>query len=227
MEVYQTQEIRKAEIDGDAKIRAAERTREATVQMAEATRQKLQIEGDGQAKNTMLTGTAQADVQRLKMTAEADGKKAGLLADAEGQKATLLAEAEGTKAKLLAEAEGQLAIAKAQEYQQNKAIEIMRLEVQQSVATAYASALQNAKVEYIGSGAPEKFMDLFTPGGGMNVGGALKALSATSPDVLSTLKDLVSSEEGIEQVIKSGMLPDLMNKLTPDQKVAIIKALGN
>lgn len=215
MDVYRTEQIQTAEIDGDAKIKAAEREgdakikaaerqREATIQVAEGTKAKSVLEGEGASQNTLLVGTANANVKQLQMEADAAGKKAGLLADAEGTRAKGTAEAAVIEAKLKSEAAGQLELAKAQEYQQNNAIEILRLEVQQKVATAYATALQNAKVEYIGSGAPEKFLDLFTPAGGLNIGGALKGFDTSSPGGISGLLDTVKT------ALSSGDIDELM-----------------
>jgi flotillin len=246
MEVYQTQEIRKAEINGNAGIIVADKQREATIQVAEGSRKKAILEGEGQAQNTLLIGTAKADVtqktmvagaegNKAEMLAKAEGNKAQLLAEAEGTKANLLAKAEGTKAQLMAEADGQLAIAKAQEYQQNKAIEVLRLEVTQAVATVYGTALQNADVKYIGSGAPKDFMDLFTPGGGMNIGGSLDALGSAAPsgllqNILSEVRKVTGSAPDITttDLGKDGTADALIKmyqNLTPDQRNAIIDNL--
>ena len=171
MKVYSIKQIKKAEIDADAAVKKADGEKRATVELATGHRDKMKLEGEGNAKKIEFEGSANANVTKI----------------------TMLAEAEGTKAKLVAEADGMLAKAKAQEYQQEKAKIIRMIEKDERVGLALAEALKSANIEYIGSGKPENFIDLFTVNGGLNVGGMLKALETTDPDLADKVVTAIGS----------------------------------
>ena len=170
MKVYNIKQVKKAEIDAEAAVKKADGEKRATIERATGQREYLKLEGEGTAKKIELEGNAEANVTRV----------------------TMLAEAEGTKAKLVAEADGMMAKAKAQEYQQEKAKVIRMIEKDERIGLALAEALQKANIEYIGSGNPKNFMDLFSVTGGLNVGGMLKAIEATDPDLADKVVSAMS-----------------------------------
>jgi len=198
MKVYNIKQVKKAEIDAEAAVKKADGEKRATIELATGQREFLKLEGEGTAKKIELEGNAEANVTRV----------------------TMLAEAEGTKAKLVAEADGMMAKAKAQEYQQENAKVIRTIEKDERVGLALAEALQKANIEYIGSGNPKNFMDLFSVNGGLNVGGMLKAIEATDPDlddkVITAIGDFMTDESddknvpAIKKSINARQIPDLL-----------------
>jgi len=182
MNVYRIKEVQKAEIDAEAAVRRAEGEKRAMVETATGNRERLALEGEGEAKKIEFEGKAKANVTEITMVAEANGNKA-----------KLIAAAEGTKAQLFAEADGMMEKAKAQEYQQTNAQAIRMIEKDERVGLALAEALKAADVQYIGSGNPENFLDLFTVKGGLGIGGMLKALNAAEPDATEKIASLIKS----------------------------------
>lgn len=182
MNVYRIKEVQKAEIDAEAAVRRAEGEKRAMVETATGNRERLALEGEGEAKKIEFEGKAKANVTEITMVAEANGNKA-----------KLIAAAEGTKAQLFAEADGMMEKAKAQEYQQTNAQAIRMIEKDERIGLALAEALKAADVQYIGSGNPENFLDLFTVKGGLGIGGMLKALNAAEPDATEKIASLIKS----------------------------------
>jgi regulator of protease activity HflC (stomatin/prohibitin superfamily) len=172
MEVKRTADVTTAEIEALAKIKKSEGDRTAMATLAEGQRQKFTLEAEGQKQKLSLEGQGQGEATRAVGIAQAEANKAVGLANAEVVKQTKFAEADGLSR-----------LADAQAKQQSLAIQIRQLEVSQIVGVEVAHALQNAKLEYIGSGPAKDFFELFTPGGGLNLGGmfgaGLRAVQAT------------------------------------------------
>lgn len=223
----------------EMKMRVAEQQQLATVKEMEVYQtqeiRKAEIDGDAAIKvaerqKQATVELANATKQKLQLEGEGQAKNKELVGTAE---------AVVVQKKLEADAAGQLAIAKAQEYQQNNAIEVLRLEVNQAVAKAYATALQNAKVEYIGSGHPRDFLDLFTPEGGMSVGGALKTLQRTAPEanIVTLFADAIKTSLGTNTPPEltteklggpswdADALIKMYESMTPEQKTQIVQNL--
>lgn len=222
----QAAETRKIEADeaiekrNQAKDQAVALARqEAVTKQLEVERTEKETRADIGANVAMKTadGERRATIQ----TAEGEREKAVLEGKGVSEKTKLvgLAEADVVKAKKVAEAEGLSAIADAQKKQQENAIEIQRIEMEKAVYTAYAGALGQADVRYIGSGDPKAFLDLFTPGGGLKVGGGLGGLIAglenTSPGTLSKLSEALE-KQGLKEILNNPAVEEFLRGLSTE-----------
>jgi len=175
--------------DQDKKMRVAEQERLAAEKEMEVynVREVRRAEIDAQASVRKAEGEKRAIIER------ANGERENLTLVGEGNAKKIEyegnAEANIIRVKKIANADGMMAEAKAQEYQQNKAIEIKKLEVFLAAAMEYAKALQSANVKFFGTGDTKSFIDMFSPQGGINVGGMLTALKETDEDTYNGIKN--------------------------------------
>lgn len=231
-EAENRQEAETRKIEADEAIEKRNQAKDQAVALArqEAVTKQLEVErteketrADIGANVAMKTADGQrratiqiADGNREKMVLEGKG-------DSEKTKLVGLAEADIIKAKRVAEAEGLSAIADAQKKQQEDAIEIQQIELGKAVYTAYAEALSKADIRFIGSGDPKSFLELFTPGGGLKIGGSLggvvEGLENTSPETLAKVSDLLD-KTGIKDLLNSPAVTDLLKGLSSETKTS-------
>jgi flotillin len=234
----QLAETRKIEADEQIAIRQQTKNMTVAMKQQEATVKELEVERIKQETNANIAANASiktAEGVRQAAIINAEGSKQALALEGEGQaakeQAVGLAQAAVIKAKKVAEAEGLSALADAQKKQQESAKEIRLIEKDQVVGLAVAEALKNAKIEYIGSGKPEDFMDLFSVGGGMSAGAslgtAMKMIQKSDPDLHNKILEVIGSlkgEKGKTQIASNPL--DTLDNITPENIDAILSMIG-
>jgi len=224
-------EKRKIEADEKIAVRAQQRDKEVAMQEQEAVIKRLEVERVQKVTSANIEADAsikKAEGVRQSQIITSEGARQAAILEGEGQsaknKAVGIAEADVIKAKKVAEAEGLSALADAQKKQQDTAKEIRMIEKDQVVGLALAKALETAKIEYIGSGAPKDFMDLFSVGGGMSTGASigtmLGMIKKTDPDLHNSVIKAIEGISGKERSTNSGfsfddITGDSITKLLP------------
>lgn len=197
-------EKRKIEADEQIAMRAQQRDKEVAIKKQEAVIKRLEVDRVEQVTTANIEADAsikKAEGVRQSQIITSEGTKQALILQGEGEsaknKAVGIAEADVIKAKKVAEAEGLSALADAQKKQQDTAKEIRMIEKDQAVGLALADALKAAKIEYIGSGAPKDFMDLFSVNGGMSTGASIGTMlgmvKKTDPELHASIVDAIGS----------------------------------
>lgn len=195
--------------------------KEAVLKQLEVERTEMETRADIEANVAMkrADGERRATIQ----TAEGNREKAVLEGQGEAEQKKLVgtAEADVIRAQKVAEAEGLSRIADAQKKQQENAKEIRLIERDEAVYKAYAEALAQADVRFIGSGDPKGFLDLFTPGGGLKIGGSLGGVVAglqnTSPETAAKVADLLE-EPWLKDLLTNPGVGDLLKGLAGEGK---------
>ena len=241
-------EAENRELAETRKIQANEQIsiRQQTMDMTVATKQQEAVEKKLAVERTQKETSANIDANASIKTAEgvkqsaiikAEGAKQALTLEGEGEasknKSIGLAAADVVKATKVAEAEGLSALADAQKKQQESAKEIRLIEKEQIVGLAIADAMKNAKIEFIGTGSPEKFMDIFTVGGGMSTGAslgtAMKMIKKTDPDLHNKFLEAIGNISGGEKSSPSAdkeTPSDPLDNIKPENVEALLALLS-
>jgi flotillin len=200
----QASETRKIEADEIIARREQEKIQNVAVDQTAASEKQMEVK----RVNTVRMAEIEADAAVKKADGEkranieiAEGKKLQLELEGQGKAAQTLAvgkaEADVIQAKKLAEAEGLSKFADAQKKQQEFAQMIRVIEKDEKIGLALADALGKAEIKYFGSGAPKSFMELFTPGGGLSLGGSigtgLEVLKSTNPEGYSSIMGMIET----------------------------------
>jgi len=197
LEVQRTNDVGKAQIGASARVAAAEGEKNALILSYEAQKQQKVLDGEGQAYAVKVQGLAEGEAIKAKLEGQAG--------EAEAIRQKGLADGDAIRARKLAEAEGLSKIADAQKKQQEYATRIRIIEMQETLGKAYAAALGQAKVKAILTGEPKSLLDLFTPGGGVNIGGMISSMKETDPEAFgSLLKSVGLTADDVKKFIGAG-----------------------
>lgn len=173
MMVLSVNVIRQAEIGKQQAEIVAEQNRNVAVVQAEQQKQVATVQAEGEKSATQT---------------RAEGMLFASLKDADGITAKGIAEGAADTARLVAPVDAQIKlaekIAELTSYQKYL-IDNRKIEAEQAVGTAMASAFAKADIKIVGggggnlTGAAKGIMGLFTPDGGLNISGMLTAIAST------------------------------------------------
>lgn len=187
MAVLRVEQTRKAEIDKEVQIVKAQQQKETVLIDAEAKKRSAITLAEAQKEQTTLVSEGQLEAKKR---------------ESEGITLEGTARANAEKAMQLAPVEAQITLAKeigSNESYQKYLITIRRVEADQAVGIAQASALSKADVKVISNtGNPteglKNTMELFSSKGGTALGSALEALAQTETGS-ALLGKITGSEE--------------------------------
>ena len=172
MAVVEVEVTRKAEIAKSAAIIKADQDKQVAVVTAQQSKEVAIVMAEG---------------ERLSTQTRAEGDLFASLKSADGITAKGKAEGEAEKARLMAPVQAQIAladkIAQSKEYQKYL-IDNRKVEADEAVGKAMASALEKADLKIIGGGGnipgqTKGLMDMFTPSGGIDIAGMLSGFAST------------------------------------------------
>jgi flotillin len=173
MEVLSINTVRKAEISKQAAEVKAEQDKNVAVVNAEQEKQVSIVKAEGEKTSTQT---------------RAEGDLFASIKEAEGISAKGKAEGEAEKARLMAPVQAQIALADkiaGSDGYQKYLIDNRKVEADEAVGKAMASALENADLKIIGGnggnipGQAKGLVDMFTPSGGIDIAGMLTGFAST------------------------------------------------
>lgn len=203
-ETRQQSETRKLEADEAIGKRNQEKEQNIAIEQQKAVMKQMEVKRTQEVTTAEIMAEAsvkKADGERRSAIEIAEGQRQKLELEGQGQAAAAkvvgMANADVVLATKSADAEGLSRYADAQKKQQEFATNIRVIEKDERIGLKLAEALAQAQIKYIGSGKPQEFIDLFTPGGGMvagaGVGAFFESMKTTNTDGYNKLITAINS----------------------------------
>lgn len=229
-ETRQQSETRKLEADEAIGKRNQEKEQNIAIEQQKAVMKQMEVKRTQEVTTAEIMAEAsvkRADGERRAAIEIAEGQRQKLELEGNGQAAAAKAVGEANAAVVFAtktaEAEGLSKYADAQKKQQEFATKIRVIEKDERIGLKLAEALAQAQIKYIGSGKPQEFIDLFTPGGGMvagaGVGAFFESMKITNTEGYNKLITAINSVaegvgDSIDKMIGTNDRPKAMRSKT-------------